>query len=129
MTDDRIDFSLLQPRARSSGLEGLVSRVNAQCAPQLAMRRSRRTTIQIVSWWRPAVAAALTIGVISTVILGRAPRRDERIVVAKAAAPMRVVSGARIQLARALGVPTLLATRLTRETPPTATDLLPELER
>ena len=104
MTDDRLDLSPLSPDDR------LVRRVTDACAPQLAERRSRAMSIQIAMWWRPALAAALLIALASGLILARPP-----------AAPPNPGPPA---LARAVGVPTPLARRLTSERPPDVVELM-----
>ena len=126
MTDDRIDFASLFDGTGNSQVDDLVRRVNVQCAPGLAMRRSRRTTFQIVAWRRPALAAALVIAAVSTVVLARSRRVEtppSRI------AATTTVPAVRMQLAAALGVPTVISGRLTSNTPPTIDELLPEIGR
>lgn len=112
MTEDPIDFASMVPP-----LDDLVTRIDARCAPLLSVRRVRGTMVQIVGWWRPTLAAALVIGVISSIVL----RRE--------LPPRRGVPNASTQLARALGVPLVLADRITSEAPPPSIELLPEIGR
>jgi hypothetical protein len=112
MTDDPIDLGSMMPR-----LDGLVARIDARCAPLVVARREHPTMIQIAGWWRPALAAALLIGVVSSVILRREPP------------PPRVMPNPTTELARALGVPIILAERLTSTVPPPSAALLPEVGR
>jgi hypothetical protein len=123
MTDERIDLSPLDADAQK--LEALVQAVNARCAHVLAERRARRTTIQIAGWWQPAIAAALLIAMISTLVLARQPEPEPQ--------PQRLIASAATpstaQLALRIGVPRLLARSLTSDKPPSADDLLREMIR
>jgi len=112
MTDDPIDLASMMP-----ALDGLVARIDARCAPLVVARRAQPTMIQLAAWWRPALAAALLIGIVSSVILRREPP------------PPRAIPNATPELARALGVPTILADRLTSTAPPSPFAMLWEIGR
>ncbi|HEY2851828.1 MAG TPA: hypothetical protein VGJ18_03230 [Gemmatimonadaceae bacterium] len=112
MSDDPIDLASLVPP-----LDDLVTRIDARCAPLLSARRERRTLVQIAGWWRPTLAAALLIAIGCSIVLRRVPP------------PRRGMPNATTQLARGLGVPSVLADRITSTVPPPSTELLPEIGR
>ena len=113
MSDERIDFSQLEP---PDG-DALRRAIGVRVAPLLAERRGRPTIIQLGAWWRPVAAAAVIVAIASTAVLALAPGRAKP---EMTAAPPTV----RLELARALGVPSPLAQSLTRETPPSAREFL-----
>jgi len=121
--DDRIDFSLLEVPS----LDGLVLDIEARCAPLLELRRARPTTMQLAAWWRPAIAAAVVIGVASTVMLLREPMPPRGPATPDFAG--RALAPVPSQVAMMLGVPTPLASRLTSARPPTLAELVPESTR
>jgi hypothetical protein len=119
MTDERIDFSQLEP---PDG-DALVRAIEASTTGLLAERRARATTIQLAAWWPSVAAAAVLVAIGSALVLTLAPRPTAT-QLAPAVAPSE-----RTQLARGLGVPPALALSLTRETRPTAREFLRELGR
>src|SRR5437764_735722 len=120
---DKIDLS---PFA-AMPLDDLRQAIDARCAPLLAERRARRATIQIVAWWRPAIAAAVLISAASLVVLTKGPPRRTAIAVAPSSIRARSIPNPRIQLAMLLGVPRPLVNRVARPAPPTLNDLLQEV--
>lgn len=114
MSEDRVDLSHLAP----PDSEVLVRAIEARTAGLLAERRARPTIIQLAVWWRPVAAAALLVAIASTIALTLEPRT---VTSPLATAPNPVE---RRELAQALGVPSLLATSLSRESPPTAREFL-----
>jgi hypothetical protein len=70
MTDERIDFSALDPTAEGDRFEEAVGRINAAVAPALAARRARGSVVgQVAGWWRPLLAAATIAGIVSAATL------------------------------------------------------------
>lgn len=126
MTDDAIDFGPLDV-----SLEDLVRRVDVRCAAELASRRRHRALIQIAGWRRPIVSAALAIAAASAYVIARTPARVRSLSpVAPIPFPGILTSRPPVaQLASTLGVPSALASRLTRAAPPTMDQLLSESER
>jgi hypothetical protein len=124
--DDRIDFSAFD----GVPLEALARDIATRCAPLFAGPRRPRTSTQIVTWWRPTLAAALVVGVVSSVFLSR-PRRTQVEGTAVAAAPPAPLPPppAPTQVAQALGMPEPIVRRLSRPSPPTIDDLLQEVAR
>jgi len=70
MTDERIDFSALDPTAEGDRFEEAVGRIRAAAAPALAARRARVGVVgQVAGWWRPLLAAAAIAGIVSAATL------------------------------------------------------------
>jgi hypothetical protein len=123
--DDRLDLSALQ----AISLDALAGDIARRCAPLLAERRQRRTSIQIVAWWRPALAAALVVAAASTIVLTRARPTVPVTTVVVTPATLPVMPSPRVQLALALGLPEPLVRRLARPSPPSLADLIQEVLR
>lgn len=115
---DRIDFSSFEALSH----DAFVSDIAARCAPRLDRRRRQRASIQLVAWWRPALAAALLIGLVSSAILGR-PRRTR---VDGPTAAIATSMPAR-EIAQMLDVPAALVRHVTQPTAPTILELVPEV--
>lgn len=115
MTDDRIDFSPLDPTRDPERFDGIVRSIVGSASSQLVARRARATVFgQVSLWWRPLLAAAAITGVVALAALARL---DDS---AQAAAPTG--------LAEALGVPDPIAEWVRSDQVPTATELLIGLE-
>lgn len=72
MSDDRIDFSALDPTRDEAHFEGLVSGIMKDAEPELERRRQRLTVVaQVGQWWRPLLAAAAIIIAVSLGTLWR----------------------------------------------------------
>ena len=116
MTDDRIDFSPLDPSADKQHFEEIVQSITARAAPALAARRVRSSFIaEVVYWRRPMLAAAAVILIVSATALVRieSPTR-----------PPELEPG----VAEAIGVPATLARWVTTDEVPTPAQLVAGLE-
>jgi hypothetical protein len=116
MSDERMDFSSLDPTQDAERFEAIVHSITDAAANQLAARRARATVVgQVASWWRPLLAAAAIVGIVS---IGALARFD--------------VSGATTDaeagLAEAIGMPQQIAEWVIAEDVPTLTELLVVLE-
>ena len=120
MTDDRIDFSPLDPTRDGERFDHVVHAIAAAAAPQLRARRFRATTIgQIGTWRRPMLAAAAAIAIVSFTVLtqvGPGPGQTES------------GGSSEWEIAVAMGVPTEIADWVAGDGNPTAADLLGALE-
>ncbi|UCC84969.1 MAG: hypothetical protein JSW46_08675 [Gemmatimonadota bacterium] len=116
MTDERIDFSALDPTADGDRFEEKVERINAVVAPALAVRRASASVFgQVAGWWRPLLAAAAIAGVVSaaTLALVEGPALE---------------SESEIGVAEAIGVPEQIAQWVRSEELPDPSELLIALE-
>lgn len=115
MTDDRTDFSALDP-TRDERFEEIVHSITAGAARELAARRARASVVgQVALWWRPLLAAAAIAGIVSITTLARV----------QVAAPDETTD---VGLAEAIGVPSQIADWVRSDEPPTPTELLVTLE-
>ena len=114
MTDDRMDFSPLDPTADRKHFERIVASIGDRAALELARRRDRTSAFgQIAGWRRPMLAAAAAIVIASVAVLTQVatPTNDDQ------------SEG----LAIALGVPQGLAEWVSDGGTPTPADLLASL--
>jgi hypothetical protein len=66
MNDDRIDFSAVDPTKDDAHFEALVSTIVRDAEVELDRRQGRLTVVgQVGQWWRPLLAAAAVIIVVS----------------------------------------------------------------
>ncbi len=116
MTDDRIDFSPLDPTRDTERFDGIVRTIMEVTGPGLAARRSRASVFgQVGLWWRPLLAAAAITGIVALAALARLEDSAQT-----AAAPTG--------LAEALGVPEPIAEWVRSDQVPTPAELLIGLE-
>lgn len=116
MTDERIDFSALDPTAEGERFEEAVGRINAAVAPALATRRARASVFgQVAGWWRPLLAAAAIAGIVSaaTLALVEGPAMEGE---------------AETGMAEAIGVPEQIAQWVRSDELPDPAELLVALE-
>lgn len=74
MTEDRIDFSPLDPTRDPARFEGIVLRIMEQAAAALAARRRRPSAVELIAAWRwPAFAAAAAIVLLAVTVLTQVP--------------------------------------------------------
>jgi predicted MFS family arabinose efflux permease len=108
MTDDRIDFSSLDPARDNERLDGAVASIMERAEASLATRRSQATVVgQIFRWRRPMLAAAAALAVASIGVLTQVEAPEEQ--------------ETRAEVAEAIGIPTSLAQWVRAgETPTTA---------
>ncbi len=112
MTDDRIDFSPLDPTRDPERFDGLVRSILGAASTQLADRRARATVFgQVSLWWRPLLAAAAITGVVALAALAR---------LEDSAQPAVAETG----LAEALGVPDPIAEWVRSDQVPTPAELI-----
>jgi hypothetical protein len=116
MTDERIDFSALDPTAEAERFEEIVGRIGASAAPALAARRAQASVFgQVAGWWRPLLAAASIAGIVSAATLA--------LVQGSA-----LESEAEIGVAEAIGVPEQIAQWVRSDESPDPSELLIALE-
>lgn len=112
MTDDRMDFSPLDPVQDAERFDGVVRSIMAAAGPTLAARRSRAGVFgQVGLWWRPLLAAAAITGIVALAALAR---------IEDSAQPSLAPTG----LAEALGVPDQIAEWVRSDQAPTPAELL-----
>ena len=116
MSDERIDFSGLDPMQDAERFDAIVRSITDAAANQLAVRRARATVVgQVASWWRPLLAAAAIVGIVSIGALvgfGDSASTTET----------------EVGLAEAIGMPQQIAEWVLSEHIPTPTELLVALE-
>jgi hypothetical protein len=116
MTEDRIDFSPLDPMRDAERFEEIVRSITAAAAGELAARRARGSVVgQVALWWGPLLAAAAITGIVSLTALARL----------QTTAPTETTEPG---LAEAIGVPTQVAEWVRGDELPTPTELLVTLE-
>jgi hypothetical protein len=116
MIDDRVDFSSLDPTEDRERFDDIVRSITAAAAGQLSARRARADVFaQVVSWWRPLLAAAAITGIVSIGALARSQAST-------------TAAETQISLAEAIGVPEQIADWVWSEDAPTADELLVALE-
>jgi hypothetical protein len=116
MSDEKIDFSLLDPNTDSDHFERIVAGIAAAARPELERRRLRSSVWwQMVQWRRPMLATAAVIILVSltmTRIVGQ---------------PKRSLAQSD-DIATALGVPTAVAGWLSSDTLPSPSQMLFQTE-
>ncbi len=116
MSEERIDFWALDPTRDSEKFEDTVRSIRAAAASQLAARRARGNVFgQVSGWWRPVLAAAAVIGIVSIGALAGT----------EASVP---ATETEIGVAEAMGVPQQIAQWLRSNEVPTSAELLVTLE-
>jgi hypothetical protein len=116
MTDNRIDFSALDPLQEKERFERKVRSITAAAGPELAARRARASVFgQVAGWWRPLLAAAAITGIVSIAALAQSEGTAGQ-------------SEAEIGVAEAIGMPQQIAQWMRSDELPTAAELLIELE-
>jgi hypothetical protein len=116
MIDDRIDFSSLDPTEDRERFDDIVRSITEAASGQLAARRARADVFaQLASWWRPLLAAAAIMGIVSIGALARSQT-------------VTTPAETEIGLAEAIGVPEQIADWVWSEEAPTAAELLVALE-
>lgn len=116
MTDDRIDFTPLDPTRDPQRFERIVSEVMREAGPALAGTRLEGAVFgQLVRWWKPLLVAASIAAVAAAATLSLVPTR-------------RSADAAEYGLAEAMGVPAVMADWLESEETPTTAELLVALE-
>ncbi|MGD8868608.1 MAG: hypothetical protein PVI01_13305 [Gemmatimonadales bacterium] len=116
MNDERIDFSGLDPTQDAERFGAIVRSIAAAAAGELAARRARASVVgQVASWWRPLLAAAAIVGIVSIGALAR---------LGTSTATAETEAG----LAEAIGMPQQIAEWVLAEDVPTPTELLVVLE-
>jgi len=116
MKDDRIDFSAIDPTKDDAHFEELVSTIVRDAGVELERRRSRLTVVgQVGQWWRPLLAAAAVIIVVSLGVLWQLGGNGSIVLVENG-------------IEESLGVPAEVATWLRSDELPTTSDLLETIE-
>lgn len=116
MSDERIDFSGLDPTQDAERFDTIVRSIGVAAAGELAARRARASVVgQVASWWRPLLAAAAIVGVVSIGALAR---------LESSTGTTETEAG----LAEAIGMPQQIAEWVLTEDVPTPTELLVVLE-
>jgi hypothetical protein len=76
--NDRTDFRELDPTTDPEHFEKIVASIMAAASPELQARRRRSNALgQVVSWWRPLLAAAALTGIVSVAALASVDSRAE----------------------------------------------------
>ncbi len=66
MSDERIDFSPLDPTADAERFEATLRSIRAAARAELARRRAQTSVVgQLGLWWKPLLAAAAITGIVS----------------------------------------------------------------
>lgn len=116
MSDGRIDFSGLDPTQDAERFDAIVRSITEAAAKQLAARRDRATVVgQVAAWWRPLLAAAAIVGIVSIGALARSET-------------LAVTTDTELGLGEAIGMPQQVAEWVLTEDVPTPTELLVVLE-
>lgn len=116
MSEERIDFASLDPTRDAKRFDAVVGSITAAAARELASRRARASVVgQVASWWRPLLAAAAIVGIVSIGALAR---------LGTSATTAETEAG----LAEAIGMPQQVAEWVLTEDVPTPTELLVVLE-
>ena len=77
MTDERLDFSALDPTADAERFDRVRGAIVARVAPRLRAWRARQVLwTQLAAWRRPVLAAAAAIVLASAAVIVRAPRQE-----------------------------------------------------
>lgn len=116
MSEERIDFSPLDPTRDPERFEEVVSAISLRAAAELAARRAGAGVFEQISrWWRPMLAAAAVTGIIS---IGTLTQID--------ASEAQTTNDPSFSMA--LGVPEQLAQWVESDELPTTAELLLSLE-
>lgn len=116
MSDERIDFASLDPTRDAKRFDAIVSSITTAAAGELASRGARASVVgQVASWWRPLLAAAAIVGIVSIGALAR---------LGTSAAETE----ADVALSEAIGMPQQIAEWVLTDDVPTTTELLVVLE-
>ena len=101
MSDDRIDFGVVDPTRDPERFERVVGSVMERAGPELAARRRRRGVLgEISSWWKPTLVAAAVAGLLYVGVLAGIPTED---------VPEDVPEEETAGIAEAIGVPSTVA--------------------
>jgi len=118
MTEDRIDFSPLDPTEDAERFEGIVASISDAAAPALATRRARASVVgQVGLWWKPLLAAAALAGIVSVGAL-----------LHYQASATTIAELEDVGIAEAIGVPSQIADWVRSDEAPTTAELLWALE-
>jgi len=118
MTEDRIDFSPLDPTEDAERFEDIVASISQAAAPALAARGARASVVgQLGLWWRPLLAAAAITGIVSVGAL-----------LHYQASTTRIAELEEVGIAEAIGVPSQIADWVWSDEAPTTAELLFTLE-
>ncbi len=116
MSEDRIDFSPLDPTRDPERFDGIVRSITAEAERELARRRARTSVVgQLGLWWKPLLAAAAVAGIVALGALARY------------GSPATTVE-AEIGIAEAIGMPEQVAIWVRSDEAPSPAELLVELE-
>lgn len=116
MTDDRIDFSPLDPTQDPRCFEDIITSIMAGAADELAARRSEGDIFsQVARLWKPLLAAAAIAAIVSVATLSNLPAT-------------RPAEPSETTLEEALGMPVQVAEWLRSDEAPTPVELLVTLE-
>ena len=119
MNDDRSDFSAVDPTKDEAHFEELVSSIVHDAEVELERRRGRLTVVaQVGQWWRPLLAAAAVIIVVSLGVLWQLGGNGG------ASSIVATESG----IEETLGVPAQVASWIRSDQLPTTSDLLETIE-
>lgn len=119
MNDDRIDFSAVDPTKDEAHFEELVSSIVGDAEVELERRRGRLTVVaQVGQWWRPLLAAAAVIIVVSLGVLWQLGGNGG------ASGIVATETG----IEETLGVPAQVASWIRSDQLPTTSDLLETIE-
>ena len=119
MNEDRIDLSPIDPLEDHERFEQLVGAITERATYQLAERRARFSAVgQVAQWWRPMLAAAAVLLIMSVTTLARvdAPAADGQMT--------QSVSDDEVSFAVAMGVPQQFAQWIGTDEAPTPAELL-----
>ena len=118
MTEDRIDFSPLDPTEDTERFEDIVASISDAAAPALAARRARAGVFgQVGHRWKPLVAAAAITGIVSVGAL-----------LHYQASTATIAELEDVGIAEAIGVPSQIADWVWSDEAPTTAELLWALE-
>jgi hypothetical protein len=116
MNEERFDFSALDPTRDPERFGALVRSISSAAGPELAARRARANVFgQVAGWWRPLLAAAAVIGLVSAVAMTRWGANGQAV-------------STDFGVAEAMGVPEQVAQWVRSDELPTPAELLVTLE-
>ncbi len=119
MSDDRINFSALDPTRDEARFERLVSAIVHDAEPEFTRRRQPSSAVaQVGQWWWPLLAAAAVVIMVSLGFLwrlGETPGASASVVV-------------EIGIEESLGVPTQVASWIRSDQLPSTSDFLETIE-
>lgn len=74
MTDDRIDFSALDPKRDAERFDRVVTGITQSAARVLAARRQPASALDLIACWkRPMLAAAAVVVIVALAVLAGVP--------------------------------------------------------